>query len=332
MAARERRGRGFDEHSTRVRLILASILLNAVILASFLTSSPTVSPASGWITAFDRLVYRLEPVSTKAGLQDLHASASKLSKEQCVACHGSMVGSRLPFHRIHLTSDLLPGLACHECHAKVSLEPRSNEKVVRLVDVGFCKSCHSPFTGLSPTSTMKPIDFKADCTTCHSGKHAFKHKQPFLSHVIAPRECPGCHGGRVLPWQAGHELDTWIKEHGQQAFKVGVDSCMRCHEYGLQFCTDCHKNKPPTHALRDKWLLEHRPQAKTDTRACFTCHKAQDCRRCHINHAAGWRADHAPIVLREGTDLCQKCHSTTFCSSCHIASRSRTLTDGVPRP
>lgn len=319
---RRAKRRGYSLRSTVTKLILASVLLNLVILASFLTSSPQVSPASAWITAADKLFYKLEPVSTKAGLEALHAGSSKLSKERCVACHGTMVTSKLVLHKIHLTSDLLPGLACRECHKKVSLEKRSNEKVVRLVDVGFCKKCHSPFPGLDPNSPMKPNDFKADCTTCHSGKSALKHEEHFLSHVIAPRECPTCHGGRVLPWQAGHELDTWIKEHGQQAFKVGVESCMKCHEFGLQFCNECHKKRPPSHSPRDSWLIQHPSEARTDTRVCFTCHKADDCRKCHINHTAGWRDRHFRVVVEEGAELCQKCHSTTFCSQCHVQSRS----------
>lgn len=320
----------YDPRVTKKRLVLASMLLNAVIVATFLTSSQFVSPAGAWMTALDKAYYRLDPVISRPALEDLHAGAGKLTKEQCVACHGSMVGSKLVLHRIHLLSELLPGLSCHDCHRQVSLERKSNAKVVRLVDVSFCKKCHSPFTGLSRNSTMKPVDFQADCTTCHSGKHAFEHAQPYLSQVIAPRECSVCHGGRVLPWVPGHELDTWIQEHGREALAVGVDSCMKCHEYGLEFCNDCHKKRPPFHEPRDVWLLRHPARARADTRVCFACHKADDCKECHVNHTAGWVDRHGEHVLSKGIDLCRRCHSTTFCPACHKAKPSGITSGAAP--
>ena len=315
---RAKKQRTFSARATKIKLILASILLNLVILASFLTSSPQVSPASGWMTAIDTVMYKASPITGKSELQKLHFEAKKLTKERCMACHGSMIESKLVLHRIHLTSDLLPGLVCHDCHQSISLEKRSNAKVVRLVDVGFCKKCHSAFPGLKSDSPMKPEDFKADCTTCHTGKHAFKHGQPYLSQVIAPRECPGCHGGRVLPWNPAHEKDDWVQAHGLQALKVGVQSCMKCHEFGLAFCNECHSRKPPSHEPRDRWLQLHRQRAKQETRTCFTCHVAKFCKRCHVNHTPGWRERHFKFVVENGTDLCEKCHSVSFCSSCHI--------------
>ncbi len=240
-----------------------------------------------------------------------------------MACHGTMIERKFTLHKIHLTSELLPGLVCHDCHKSISLEKRSNTHVVRLVDVGVCKQCHSPFPGLNPKSPMKPEDFKADCTTCHSGKHAYRHEKPYLSHVIAPRECAGCHGGRVLPWTPAHEQDDWVTAHGKQALKVGTDSCMKCHEYGLQFCQDCHSKKPPSHQPRDAWLGKHQAAAKADTRSCFTCHQADFCKRCHVNHTPTWRDTHMSYVVKNGTSACMNCHSQTFCETCHVSSNPR---------
>lgn len=309
----------FDFRKTKVKLILASILLNAFILASFLTSSPQVTPASTWLTGVAKIAYAVSPVTGKAGLEKLHAEATKLSKEQCMACHGPMRESRLPLHRIHLTSDLLPGLVCHDCHESISLEARSNVKVVKLVNVGFCKQCHSPFPGLDKNSPMKPEDFQADCTTCHTGKHAFKHGKSYLSQVIAPRECAGCHGGRVLPWTPGHEKEDWVQKHGPEALTVGSKTCMKCHEFGLQFCNDCHKRKPPSHEPRENWLNVHKARAKADTRVCFTCHEPRFCKNCHVNHTEGWRDRHMAFVVENGTETCDKCHSQSFCAACHVS-------------
>ena len=177
----------FDVNRSWIKLLLATILLNALILASFATSTPARSPAGTWITAGYRALYRVRPVTDRRQLVWIHKDAKNVSKEQCTACHGTILESQVLLHRIHLTSELLPGLSCHDCHVSVSLEVRSNQRVVRWVDEGVCKKCHSAFPGLDPNSPMKPSDFKADCTTCHSGNHAFRHDQPYLSQIIAPR-------------------------------------------------------------------------------------------------------------------------------------------------
>ena len=231
-----------------------------------------------------------------------------------------MLDSKVLLHRIHLTSELLPGLACHDCHQSISLETRSNKLLVRWVDEGVCKKCHSAFPGLNPNSPMKPSDFEADCTTCHSGNHAFRHDQPYLSQIIAPRECKGCHGGRVLPWQPAHERDDWLQLHGSTALAVGPKSCFKCHDFGLRFCDQCHKIKPPSHVPRETWLVQHPERARADTRACFTCHKAEYCKKCHVNHEPDWLKKHPAVVRAQGTAACMECHSTTFCSYCHSSA------------
>lgn len=321
----------FDMRRTKIRLVIAALILNVFILATFLTSSPQVSPASTWMTGLYKAYWTVVPVTSKTDLEALHANASRLTKDECVACHGTMVASRLVLHQIHLSSDLLPGLSCHDCHQKVSLEKRSNTSVVRLVNVAFCEKCHSAFSGLQPNSPMKPSDFKADCTTCHSGQHAFRHAQPYLSQVIAPRECPGCHGGRVLPWTPDHTKDDWISKHGPVALQVGVQSCMKCHEFGLAFCNECHSKKPPSHEPRDTWLQIHPALAKADTRVCFTCHKPDSCAKCHVNHTAGWLQRHSAFVLKNGADTCLKCHSLTFCSACHTGAPPSGLSSAAPQ-
>lgn len=291
------------------------MFLNALMIATFLTSSPQESPASNWIVAMDRALYSLNAKSS-GGLVALHARASQLPKEDCIACHGGMKEHRLPLHRIHLTSELIPGLSCTDCHDSVSLKPKSNVGVVHVVNVGFCKKCHSPFPA-GPNAAMKPEDAKVDCTTCHTGKHAVRHAQPYLSQIISPRECLVCHGGTILPWTPKHEQADWIQAHGEVALG-DVPRCMKCHEYGLTFCSDCHRNKPPSHKPREPWLVRHKSLARADTRACFTCHKADFCKKCHINHSRGWLKSHPEVVADRGASPCLGCHSISFCNDCHL--------------
>ncbi len=303
---------------TLAKFLLASLLLNALIIVSVFTTEPQESPASQWVVEYQTIRYDLMPVEDEEELADLHENASDLAGEECIACHGDKESSDLPLHQIHLTSELLPGLECPDCHRSISLEERTNEYSVRLVDVGFCKDCHSEFPGLESGSPMTPEDFDVDCTTCHTGKTAFKHSEHYLSHVIAPRECQGCHGGRVLPWSEAHEQSDWLENHGQDALEVGEETCFQCHEFGLQFCDECHSERPPSHEDEEAWLRDHKERAKDDTRTCVTCHEPEDCKECHVNHEPNWFDNHPDAVKSEGSDSCWGCHSRSFCSYCHI--------------
>ena len=323
--------RPFDVNRSWTKLILATVLLNLLILAAFTTSTPERSPASAWETIAYQLRFKIAPVTDKAQLAALHLNSANLSKAECVACHGTMLDSSVSLHRIHLTSELLPGLVCHDCHRRIDLTTRGNTVVVKWVDEGFCKKCHSIFPGLLPNSPMKPENFKEDCTTCHSGRNTFRHEQPYLSQIIAPKECPGCHGGRVLPWTPLHEQPDWLQTHGPEALRVGTASCFKCHDYGLKFCDNCHKIRPPSHNPRDQWLVNHPQAAQADTRACFTCHQADFCKKCHVNHVPDWLKLHPATVKAGGTAPCQKCHSLSFCSYCH-ASNALGSQSSTPTP
>lgn len=312
-----------EAFKAKLKLLLATLVFNSFVVATFLTSSPRVSPASTWITAVNKVFYATG-IKSSSDLKALHLNASSLSKEDCKACHGDMRASKVPLHKMHLTSELLPGLQCHDCHNKIELGGKSNVKVVQVVNVGFCKKCHSSWPGNDPKSPMKPIDAKADCKTCHSGKHAFRHAQPYLSQVIASRECFGCHGGRVLPWVPQHEKPTWVQEHGKIALGK-EERCMKCHEYGLLFCKSCHEKRPPSHFPKDNWRTQHKYQAREDTRICMTCHDlGKFCRKCHLTHTLNWRSKvHFNVVMKEGPDICQKCHSAVFCEGCHVKMRRK---------
>jgi hypothetical protein len=316
-------------HRQWMKLFAAALLLDVIIVLGMLFSSPLVSPSHALWTNIYKTAYGVRPVKG-ADLTALHDKAASVSSEQCIACHGTMIGSSFLLHRIHLQNELLPGLACHDCHKTISLERRSNTHVVKMVDVAFCKKCHSAFPGLDPKSPMKPDDFKADCTTCHSGKHSFKHGQPYLSQVVAPRECAGCHGGRVLPWTPDHERSDWLQVHGTDALRVGSKTCMACHEFGLSFCNDCHKTKPPSHLPRADWLTAHPAAAQADTRACFTCHQAADCKKCHVNHTPDWLKQHPATVKASGSDSCGKCHSASFCGDCHTSGSASATGTATP--
>lgn len=321
MFKRKTETKEFDISRSWMKLIAASVLLNVIIAAAFFTSARDESPSHIWLTQVQKIRYSIAPVEDdSAELVEIHTNARELTREQCVACHGDKLDSEFILHQLHLKSELLPGLSCNDCHRSISLEERTNVYAVRMVDVSFCKDCHSEFPGLEPNSPMVPGDFEIDCTTCHSGKSALKHQEHYLSHVIAPKECKGCHGGRVLPWPEKHESTEWLEEHGVEALNAeeGEEACFKCHEGKFRFCQECHEDKPPSHKPRDTWLRVHSGVAQDDTRKCFTCHESDFCKECHVNHEADWLDTHFEEVAAEGSEKCWDCHSQSVCAYCHI--------------
>lgn len=318
--------------TTRSRHILllsaGALVVTVVVAVLVLTTRPTLANAAKtWAWGLDYRVFR----QNTAELAEMHKNASRYPREQCAGCHSDQKSSNLILHRIHLQSPLLPGLQCHQCHQSVDLTRRGNHAVVTWVDVGFCKKCHSEFPGLTVGSKMRPAYFERNCTTCHSGKNAPKHAQSYLAKNISASECKGCHGGRVLPWTPLHERANWMQSHGPEALRLGADSCYRCHDFGLKFCANCHNKKPPSHSPAERWRTIHPEAARADTRRCYSCHPTSFCKKCHLNHEAGWIARHAVFVHEKGTGSCRECHSASSCSFCHTAS-SEGSTDATLAP
>jgi hypothetical protein len=301
----------------KLRLAASALVLVGLALALLLTSTPEKSPAETWNTWGWQLRYEVDPVEGHSELMELHASASEASRAQCVACHGDKRDSELPVHRIHLRSELLPNLACHDCHQQVDLASRGATQAVTWVAVGFCKKCHSEFPGLRSGSHMEAGDIDADCTECHTGEQAIRHAQPYLSQIIPATECRGCHGGRVLPWTPRHERDDWLEHHGEEALSEGTDPCFECHDFGLKFCDECHAEKPPSHLPEEQWHDRHPAEARADTRVCYTCHEMDFCKGCHVNHEEGWMESHPGFVEENGDSTCDECHSRSSCAYCH---------------
>ncbi len=301
---------------------LAIVLVVLVVSALALLRPAEVgrSPFDTARTWLWKVNYWAFPVEKRADLSALHLNARRDSRARCVACHGEKTNSKLVLHRIHLRSELLTRLECHDCHQRIDLTTRGNRAVVTWVEVGFCRKCHSEFPGLEVGSPMRPEYFERDCTTCHGGDRAPKHDQPYLPTSVPASECKGCHGGRVLPSTVRHERDDWIETHGTEALRAGADSCYRCHDFGLKFCDQCHAKKPPSHLPVERWRTIHPDVAREDTRVCYSCHKLSFCKKCHLNHEEGWMVRHPDFVREEGDSSCTECHSRSACAYCHTTT------------
>ena len=319
-------------HSEKSRVLLGITLVVVLTFALgfYYYSRTEANPLRVASTWFWRLNYLVSPVRDAEGLAALHSTASKNPRGQCVACHEDKTSSKLVLHRIHLRSELLASLQCHDCHQEVDLSTRGNSSVVTWVDVGFCKGCHSEFPGLKPGSAMKPEYFDRDCTGCHKGEKAPKHAAPYLPDSIPASECQGCHGGRVLPSTARHEKPDWLKTHGEEALRSGSDACYQCHDFGLKFCDRCHNKKPPSHLPAERWRTIHPDAARADTRVCYSCHRTSFCKKCHLNHEAGWLERHSAFVHDEGDSTCGECHSSSSCGFCHMATSNSLESSPVP--
>jgi hypothetical protein len=308
------------EVRARIRLTVAILLLAAASTALLLTSTAEADPSQTWGTWAWTLRYEVFPLEDAAELEELHTNAYLGSREQCIACHGDKKDSELLVHGIHLRSELLPDLSCHECHQQVDLASRGSTQAVTWVDVGFCKKCHSAFPGLRSGSHMQAGDIDADCTMCHTGARAIRHAQPYLSQIIPSSECKGCHGGRVLPWTPRHERSGWLRGHGEEALESGSEPCLECHDFGLKFCDECHAETPPSHLPAEEWRERHPAEAGEDRRVCDTCHEEGFCNGCHLNHEDGWIELHSAFVEESGDSSCEECHSRSSCTRCHVAS------------
>lgn len=309
---------------TRMSVVIACLLLAGVGLAAYASTDPAKSPARALETWVWQLRYRAFPLDDPAELAALHLAAEEIGRERCVACHGDKVDSRLLVHAIHLRSELLSQIHCHECHRQVDLTSRSATVAAVWVDVGFCHKCHSAFPGLQAGSQMHPGTFREDCRTCHSDSHEDERRLPFISRTVPVSECRGCHGGRVLPWTPEHARPGWLDAHGPAALETGTDQCFACHDFGLKFCDDCHAKKPPSHLPEDEWRAAHVAAAAADTRVCYSCHETTACKRCHVDHEEGWMASHPEFVSERGDSSCAECHSESACDFCHtrVASGS----------
>lgn len=304
------------------RIGLALAVIAALAAALYLGSGHVRTVAQRVAVWSWQLNYWAFPVDEGLELRKLHVNARDGSRAQCVSCHGDKSDSKLALHRIHLHSELFSEVACHECHPRVELARRDNRTLVTWVDVAFCKKCHSDFPGEHAGSKMKPADYEADCIKCHSGDSAPRHEPHYLPRKIAASQCKGCHGGRALPWTAGHEAKDWLRTHGKEALESGTEACYQCHDFGMKFCEDCHGTKPPSHLPAESWRIAHVAEARADTRVCYTCHRTSFCKQCHLNHEDGWMGSHPDFVRLKGDTSCRECHSLSACGFCHTASAS----------
>jgi hypothetical protein len=118
---------------------------------------------------------------------------------------------------------------------------------------------------------LKPLDEVNTCLTCH--------KEEF---------CSACHG-----IQMPHP-EAFAKDHAKQAAAAPA-TCGKCHARtaaeakSLGYCNACHH---PDSTPGVPWITQHENSVKTGTaNKCYTCHKEEQCSKCHVRGAITGRAN-----------------------------------------
>ena len=71
---------------------------------------------------------------------------------------------------------------------------------------------------------------------------------------------------------AGYHFSSDVTSPGYQ--------CDACHDWTPDYCSECHEQRPASHA--GNWKKDHGPHAKARGTSCLVCHdKKKFCGACH---------------------------------------------------
>jgi hypothetical protein len=246
-------------------------------------------------------------------------------KQTCESCHGDL-------RRVELaTTKQLPTMgSCLSCHASDQRQCTTCHlgKIGGLVETQFPHGTlvpersglgdeHGP--GFTRDHKQQARRLDATCNACHDKS-----------------ECVACHQGVVKPTDF-HDAN-YLLVHATEA-KRGRPDCSACHR-AQTFCTGCHERSglgmrgrtefsrfdPQRQFHPSGWASEaiganlHAAVARRNVSACASCHRDDDCIRCHSAepsalkispHPPGWRGSTRCEMLDRGNRrMCLRCHIT----------------------
>ena len=251
------------------------------------------------------------------------------AKWPCARCHGDMTQVDLA------TTRQLPTMAsCLDCHGDGS-EQR------------HCADCHPTQRGgllatrfEHGTLTPGPNDGLGDA---HGPGFLKDHVEPARSPGATctachdRSECVACHQGVMKPMD--FHQGNYLLVHATEA-RRGTPDCSACHRYET-FCVGCHEREgigprvssgfsesdPSKRFHPIGWSSQgpgpnlHAQEARRNLEECASCHREEDCLRCHSAeqghsvrvspHPAGWRGSARCRALDRGNRrMCLRCHIT----------------------
>lgn len=220
----------------------------------------------------------------------LHFSHAAHAKIGCTRCHGPS------------TEVTLPKMAtCLECHA-VNLSGAGGRS---------CTLCHESARGRLKTRFAEGLIAPEHALPGVAHDPLFRHSHgavagndPRLCQMChQPRDCSDCHDGRLRP-RAVHPSD-WLRAH-KVAAHLDANRCATCHR-DQSTCATCHQRvgmtssgseaslaqrgrvHPPRSVFIDPPLSSrhHGAEARRNLRSCTSCHRENDCIRCHASPSRG---------------------------------------------
>lgn len=138
------------------------------------------------------------------------------------------------------------------------------------------------------------------CTVCH-----------------ARTDCAACHDA---PARARFHPFDFAQRHASAAYARRLE-CANCHDTD-SFCAECHQSTGRTasqnrgalyHDAQSVWLLRHGQAARQGLESCTSCHRQQDCLRCHSDLGAFRVNPHgrdfdARRAAARNLSVCRLCH------------------------
>lgn len=247
-----------------VRVAIAgAIVLALVVLPGYLSSRP------GFFGRYPSLATEHTGWSTSSHLgvacERCHVSPTPVAR---ATYRVRMVGE---FYMSLVARDRTPDLfgrptnaACLECHSELrTSSPKGDLQIPHRAHITVlkmeCVQCHDYLAHeLSPDGAHAPT--MAGCLKCHDGD-------------TAKDACTACHTEKAAP--ASHTSSDWLEVHAAQS---DDPQCAGCHKWTEDWCVDCHRDRPVSHA--SDWRATHGERVATH-RSCEACHRQAFCVECH---------------------------------------------------
>jgi len=218
--------------------------------------------------------------------------------------------------RAHGVSALASIQACGNCHTRPSCDAchaggtgRSRSMISALPGPGV-----EPGLGVDPATIDRAVH-PADIVSRHGTLASSGSMACATCH--AERLCADCHAAAD---SRRFHAANFVERHAVEVFASAAD-CQSCHNTE-RFCRDCHSStgiaadgrmRAAFHTGKANWILSHGQAARTGMESCASCHRQNDCIRCHsassgwgVNpHRAGFRAN---LRGEQNSASCRWCH------------------------
>lgn len=209
--------------------------------------------------------------------------------------------------------------SCANCHTRSS-----------------CETCHVGGSGTSRTAilTLPGPGVRAELgvspsritVPVHPAGFPSRHGSVAASGAMncaqchAETVCAGCHSA---PESRRFHNANFVERHAVDVFTNAAD-CQTCHNT-QRFCLDCHQRtgiaagaqmNAAFHNGQATWILSHGQAARTGMESCASCHRQNDCVRCH-SATGGWGVNpHRPGFQASALGA----RNSASCRWCHLGA------------